>query len=90
MGTVAVWAREKGVLLVEKGAVEAGVRAWEVVRVAGARGEGRERQRQHGWRAMVSIKDGLESNAKCRQQRGRDAFSACGNLSALLACFSKS
>lgn len=29
---VAVWTRERGVLLVEKGAVETGVRALEVVR----------------------------------------------------------
>lgn len=49
-------------LLVEKETVEAGARAWEVVRVVGARGGGSERQRQHSWRAIVSVMEDLESN----------------------------
>ena len=82
---VAVWTREKGVLLVEKETVEAGVRTWEVVRVVGARGGGIERQRQHGWRAIVSVMDNLESSDGLMHvtayfKRGRDAGSACGSL----------
>lgn len=49
-------------LLVEKETVEAGVRTWVVVRVVEARGGGIERQRQHGWRAIVSVMDNLESS----------------------------
>ena len=69
---VAVWTREKGVLLVEKETVEAGVRTWEVVRVVGARGGGIERQRQHGWRAIVSVMNDLESNNELSQVTGEE------------------